>query len=328
MTATTALPRKRTRRPGTEDILAAAGPASNHRAAARADLERSQCDRSSEAADVMASERDGSADVRERDSKARDTAAERRDLAAEGRERAHGPGSREYELAVRNAVEMRAHAATDRNLAAADRKQAAFDRAQSTIDRGRAASDREHALMDREHAGIDRREALAQAEGLTDDLTGALRRGAGRMVLQQELDRAQRSGVSLVLAFVDLDGLKATNDGDGHAAGDARLRQSISAIRSKTRRYEPIVRHGGDEFLCSIAGTPISEVEDRFDAIAALLDRCANSGSISVGLAVRRPDDTLDELIERADRALIAGRNRKSDVRAARVTPPRRVPLG
>jgi diguanylate cyclase (GGDEF)-like protein len=150
------------------------------------------------------------------------------------------------------------------------------------------------------------------------------------MVLQQELDRAQRSGVSLVLAFVDLDGLKATNDRDGHAAGDARLRQSISAIRSKTRRYEPIVRHGGDEFLCSFAGTTISEVEDRFDEIAAMLEHCANAGSISVGLAVRQPDDTVEELIERADRDLIARRNGGSDARprVPRVTPPRRVPLG
>lgn len=127
-------------------------------------------------------------------------------------------------------------------------------------------------------------------------------------MLQQEIERAQRSSDGLVLAFVDLDGLKDTNDRGGHAAGDERLRQVVDAMRSKMRAYEPIVRNGGDEFLCSFAGVGLSDVESRFSEIAGTLDGGANSSSITVGLAELRSEDTLIELIHRADEALIEAR--------------------
>lgn len=213
-------------------------------------------------------------------------------------------------MAIKHAAEVRALAAEDRELAAADRRQATADRTQATIDRERAASDREHAAMDRDHAAMDRRQALAELERAhTDDLTGAYRRGAGEVVLQQELDRTRRSGEGLVLAFVDVDGLKATNDRDGHAAGDARLRDVVSAMRSKTRSYEPIVRHGGDEFLCSFAGVAIADVQARFEEIDAVLVGRDHSGSMSVGLVELRADETLQDLINRADEALIETRS-------------------
>jgi len=164
--------------------------------------------------------------------------------------------------------------------------------------------------MDREHAAMDRRQALVELERAhTDELTGAYRRGAGGRVLQQELDRARRSGEGLVLAFVDVDGLKATNDQKGHAAGDARLRDVVGAMRSKIRSYEPIVRHGGDEFLCSFAGVGMVDVRGRFDEIEAAFRDQGNSGSISVGLAELRTDDDLQDLINRADEALIETRS-------------------
>jgi diguanylate cyclase (GGDEF)-like protein len=153
---------------------------------------------------------------------------------------------------------------------------------------------------------MDRRQAVAELERAhTDDLTGAFRRGAGETVLQQEMDRATRSGNGLVLAFVDVDGLKATNDQHGHQAGDARLRDVVSAMRSKIRSYEPIVRYGGDEFLCSFAGVDIQGVRTRFEEIDALLDERPGGCSISVGLAVHQPEDTLPSLIDRADAALM-----------------------
>jgi diguanylate cyclase (GGDEF)-like protein len=185
--------------------------------------------------------------------------------------------------------------------------------AAATLDRGHAAEDREHARMDREHAAMDRRAALVELERAhTDDLTGAYRRGTGATALQQELDRARRSGEGLVLAFIDVDGLKATNDAAGHAAGDARLRDVVSAIRSKVRSYEPIVRHGGDEFLCSIAGVDLADVRARFDEIEMVLEEHGRSGSMSVGLAELQAQDTLQDLTRRADEALIERRRNLS----------------
>jgi diguanylate cyclase (GGDEF)-like protein len=227
------------------------------------------------------------------------------------REYAEDPGGPEYAAAVIQAAEVRAHAAADRERAAADRGRATLDRVEAVADRARAASDRQHAAMDREHAAVDRRAARAELKlAHTDVLTGAYRRGAGEIALQVELDRARRSGESLVMAFVDVDGLKATNDRDGHAAGDARLRDVAHAIRSRMRSYEPIVRYGGDEFLCSIAGVDVPAVQVRFDEMGAVLRDRVHPGSISVGLAQMRAEDTLPDLINRADDALAEARGR------------------
>lgn len=302
-------PRNRALEPVPDGYLAAETLAVD-RAASAADRTSSDADRASASADLAASGRDEAAADREIVSTARDTAATARDRAAEQREVAQGPGGPQYEAAIKHAVEVRALAAADRDRAAADRRQATVDRTAATLDRRRAARDRKHAAMDREHAAMDRRQAVVELERAhTDELTGAYRRGTGERVLQQELDRARRSGEGLVLAFVDVDGLKATNDRMGHAAGDARLRDVVGAMRSKVRSYEPIVRHGGDEFLCSFAGVGMVDVRRRFDEIEVAIRDHENSGSMSVGLAELRTEDNLQDLINRADEALIETRS-------------------
>ena len=292
----------------------------SEQAAAEAGRKSSAGDRASATADELAVGRDAAAADREVASEARDRAATARDRLAEEREFAQGPGGPEYAAAVRQAAEVRAQAAADRELAAADRGRATADRREAEADRERAASDRRHAAMDREHAAMDRRDARSELDRAhTDDLTGAYRRGAGEVALQRELERVRRSGESLVIAFVDIDGLKETNDRDGHAAGDARLRDVVNAMRSKLRSYEPIVRYGGDEFLCSIAGVGLPAVAARFGEIDAILRERDQPGAMSVGLARMQAGDTLEQLIARADDALAEARGhlRRADSRHA-----------
>jgi diguanylate cyclase (GGDEF)-like protein len=259
------------------------------------DQASSEADRASALADVAANGRDHAAAHREVVSEARDRAATTRDRAAEAREFAEGPRGRGRAAAISRAAQARARAAADRDLAADDRR--------------RAASDRQHAAMDRDQSATDRRDARTElTRAHTDDLTGAYRRGAGEVALQHEVSRARRTGESLIVAFVDVDGLKATNDRDGHAAGDARLKDVVDAMRSKLRSYEPIVRYGGDEFVCSVAGVELAAVQVRFDEIGIVLGSRDRPGSMSVGLAEMRTDDTLDDLIRRADDALVEAR--------------------
>jgi diguanylate cyclase (GGDEF)-like protein len=287
-----------------------AGPLTNDQAATEADQTSSDADTASAAADVMASGRDDAAAEREVLARARDSAATARDRAAEELEFAQGPGGPEYAAAIGHAAEVRALALADRELAAADRDRATLNREQAEIDRERAASDRNHAALDREHAAMDRRHAQAElARAYIDDLTGTYRRAAGLTALQHELDRARRAGESLVLAFVDVDGLKATNDQLGHTAGDARLRDVAHAMRSKLRSYEPVVRYGGDEFLCSLTGVGLASAKARFEEIDLVLQGHNYPGSMSVGLADLQTDENLTDLINRADQALIVARS-------------------
>ncbi len=143
-----------------------------------------------------------------------------------------------------------------------------------------------------------------------DKLTGAYRRDEGMAELERETSRANRTHASLVLAFVDVDGLKATNDSLGHAAGDQLLRHVVKTLRDNFRSYDVIVRFGGDEFLCALPGLGPKTVAERFALINATL-RSQARGSISVGLAYYRAHDSLDALISRADDALRAARARR-----------------
>jgi diguanylate cyclase (GGDEF)-like protein len=224
---------------------------------------------------------------RDRAATGRDSAADRRDRAARGRDRA----------AEDREQEDGRFATRDREQAARDRERAARDRAEAGRDRERAAQDRKEAARDRAQAGVD-------------GLTGALRRDRGLADLQREIDRARRSDGRLVVAFVDVDGLKAINDVHGHAAGDRLLRDVALALRAGLRSYDLVVRFGGDEFVCALPGTDVEGARRRFDEVAKTLTERSPRASVSTGLAALEDQDTLNDLIGRADAALYAGRHR------------------
>lgn len=112
------------------------------------------------------------------------------------------------------------------------------------------------------------------------------------------------------MSYVDVDGLKLLNDRAGHAAGDALLGAIVAAMRSRLRSYEPIVRVGGDEFVCALAGVDLGAARERFAEIRAAIDADTSGGKISVGFAALQQSDSLEQLIARADRALGAARGR------------------
>ncbi len=184
--------------------------------------------------------------------------------------------------------------------------------------RERAASDRARAAADRERAAQDRREAAAERARLEselhsahlDDLTGAFRREMGSLALDHEVQRARRYSQRFVLAFVDVDGMKTVNDRDGHAAGDRVLQIVVKTIRSKLRSFDPVVRYGGDEFVCGLGGTGLDDARRRFAAIARTVTAEAGVG-ISVGLAELADGETSDQLTARADALLLAAKKRR-----------------
>ena len=230
-----------------------------------------------------AARRDHTAKLRDLTAIARDRAAEARDRAAS--EIADELPDRSLGDALRYAAEVRVRAAEDR---------------------ARAAEDRAKAAADREHAARDREEALAALEHAdVDDLTGAFRREIGDTALRHAIDRARRSGSSLAIVFVDVDGLKKINDEVGHAEGDRLLQAVVATIRSRMRSYEPIVRYGGDEFVCALGDLDYSGATRRFNQIKRALEDHGSPGSISVGIATMRAEDDIEDLVARADQDLI-----------------------
>ena len=230
------------------------------------------------------------ATARDRDEAAtdRDRLAEIRDEGGRGRD-AHAialelPSSEREAQLLHELEELRAKAAVDRVRASEDRARAAADRAMAARERARLERDLQAAHL--------------------DDLTGAYRREMGRLALTHELDRVRRSGGPFVVAFVDVDKLKTVNDRDGRPAGDRVLQSVVRAMRARLRSFDPIIRYGGDEFVCGLGGTDLAEAERRFDLIGIAIEADAGVG-ISVGLAELEPGDTADAMTERADAAML-----------------------
>ncbi len=111
-----------------------------------------------------------------------------------------------------------------------------------------------------------------------------------------------------MLAFVDVDGLKAVNDGQGHVAGDALLRLVGENLRANIRSYDVLVRYGGDEFVCAMPNLTPAEAAPRFAKLAAALAALDGGHSVTFGVAEAEPADSLQDLVMRADSALLEAR--------------------
>jgi diguanylate cyclase (GGDEF)-like protein len=111
-----------------------------------------------------------------------------------------------------------------------------------------------------------------------------------------------RSGGGLILAYVDVDGLKQVNDERGHAAGDRLLQDVAGAFRSRLRSFDPVVRLGGDEFVCVVSEADLDTARELFEGIQSAL--AEKQVSVSVGLAAMHDGESLDALMARGDAAL------------------------
>lgn len=279
------------------------GPDAQEQARHRAAREATRHDRSLTTAwrEEAGMERGRAVRTRDSTAHARDESAHLRDRVADARDHA----MREQDDWSRSFVVESSDLAMVRRQAARDRARAATDRNRAAQDRKRAQRDREEAAAHRREAARERAEALrALEQAATDSLTGTRARGPGLADLHREIDRARRTTGSLVLAFVDVDGLKAVNDTHGHIAGDRLLADVGSTLREGLRSYDLITRFGGDEFVCALAGIGIDEVRQRFDALAKGLEARSDGYSFSAGFAELEDGDDPEGLIGRADHAL------------------------
>ena len=162
--------------------------------------------------------------------------------------------------------------------------------------------------------------AASRDESQKDSLSGALNRRGIEVKLMAELKRIQGGKSTLSIALIDVDYFKSINDIQGHAAGDAALRDVADTISSHLRGRDYLGRYGGDEFLLILphtaCGIALGVTERLWNAISNI---AAANGSmpltLSIGLTEAVPEDNAVTLIARADKALYQA---KSDGRNCR----------
>ncbi len=157
---------------------------------------------------------------------------------------------------------------------------------------------------------------------LTDEFTGLSNRRAFMRRLQDEISRAQRYGLPLALAMLDLDEFKAINDAHGHSAGDAVLRCYATDALSILRHHDMVARYGGEEFAILLPNTNREGAASAINKVKSRVSQshCQHEGkrlslpTFSTGIAFYTAGETHTDLIDRADRALYQakrlGRNR------------------
>jgi diguanylate cyclase (GGDEF)-like protein/PAS domain S-box-containing protein len=151
-------------------------------------------------------------------------------------------------------------------------------------------------------SGRKREEQELRRMAERDSLTGVLNRGRFDAELARHQSLASRFGHRIAVVVFDVDGLKRTNDGQGHAAGDDLLRQVAAAVGGRLRSTDIFARIGGDEFGLLLQNIGAQQAH----AVAADLVRlvaASSAGTISAGVAMLKSDASGGEM-ELADEAM------------------------
>jgi diguanylate cyclase len=165
---------------------------------------------------------------------------------------------------------------------------------------------------------------VARTESLTDPLTGLANRKSFDENFARAIEEARANGDYLSLLMTDIDRFKTFNDTYGHLTGDQVLRLVAMSVKQNIKGQDIAARYGGEEFAVVLPNTVLRSAITVADHIRRavmakdLMKRSTGESlgrvTISIGVAMLRPDDTPQSLIERADGCLYtakrSGRNR------------------
>ncbi len=157
-------------------------------------------------------------------------------------------------------------------------------------------------------ATLERDLSVVKGEAATDPLTGIANRRGFDETCQRWISLSRPN---FILAILDVDDFKQTNDTLGHAAGDDVLRYVAKVLMQSFRADDLVARVGGDEFAVLAADLTLRQAESRLASVLARItspggadsERPATMPTLSCGLAEFSAGDTPASLFERADEA-------------------------
>lgn len=143
----------------------------------------------------------------------------------------------------------------------------------------------------------------------TDKLSGLPCRTSGEKIIKDVESTRKRVGTTRAYSviFIDIDGLKETNNLQGHATGDFLIATMGEAIRKSIRPMDFAFRYGGDEFVIILDSLhPGSALRSTVERVKALAPEA------SYGTAIVQDDEALPDTVARADMKMYAEKRQKN----------------
>jgi diguanylate cyclase (GGDEF)-like protein len=155
---------------------------------------------------------------------------------------------------------------------------------------------------------------------MRDELTGLYNRRYIMDVLDHQKALADRGHLSFSLCYCDLDHFKRINDRFGHQVGDRVLKDFAQVAGSVVRSVDFVARLGGEEFLLVLVGADEEMAErvarrlcDRTRFLTLIPEDPEYRQTVSIGVASFRSGERIDDVIQRADRALYSAKSQGRD---------------
>ncbi|MHC4871676.1 MAG: GGDEF domain-containing protein [Planctomycetota bacterium] len=154
-----------------------------------------------------------------------------------------------------------------------------------------------------------------------DSLTELANRSALKEVVSACLKNMHKDGETFSLMMIDIDHFKEINDSFGHVAGDRILKGFSNKLKANIRSSDFVSRYGGEEFAVIVLKAGLEQAaiiaEELRSSIASskfIIDETKVKVTVSIGVAEALTGDSMESLVDRADKALYSakegGRNK------------------
>lgn len=164
----------------------------------------------------------------------------------------------------------------------------------------------------------------AEREATRDVLTGLYNRKYFNKAIQALQDHYKKEGAPFTVIMMDIDHFKKINDTHGHKVGDSVIEFMGQTITGSVKGRDVPARYGGEEFIILLPATPFvgtcklaESLRQQISSKALKVTKTQTTigvVTVSCGVAEMREDDTVDTVVDRADKALYlakrSGRNR------------------
>ncbi|MCE9582603.1 MAG: diguanylate cyclase [Planctomycetes bacterium] len=167
------------------------------------------------------------------------------------------------------------------------------------------------------------RQQISTATTHMDALTGLPLRHGLQHAFELRRKDAPRLHSTPWLAMMDVDHFKSVNDTWGHPVGDLALKHIAACLSGCLRQSDYLVRYGGEEFLGLFLVHESVSVAALAQRLLESIRRSAfHTGqdsdlfitlTVTIGLAAIRPDESLQSAVDRADQALLQGKQQGRD---------------